>query len=500
MDTPTAHPGPPPRVLITGATGYIGRRLKDKLLAEGHCTIRLLVRNRSKVRPEVVGRVEIVEGDTFHPAALDAALAGVDTAYYLIHSMGAGKEYDRLDRESATNFRDAAIRQGVKRIVYLGGLGEKETASKHLASRIETGELLSAKPESIQTLWFRAGVIIGSGSASFEIIHHLVQKLPLMLTPRWVTTKTQPIAVDDVLAYLAAALTLPSHANLIIDIGGAKTTFREMLLRAAKVMGLRRLILPVPVLSPRLSSYWLMLLTPVPHAIAAALVEGLKSETVAQDDHARRFFPQIRPISYEDAVQLALAEIEQNQVVSRWCDSSAGAVCDLQGEDDISRAMLRDRRVIPLGDLPPAALYAAATALGGERGWFTYNFLWRLRGLIDKAVGGYGLNRGRRDPRELRIGDALDFWKVVDLKPGKRLLLAAQMKLPGKAWLEFDLQEGQFVQTAHFYPHGLWGRLYWYAMLPLHCLVFGDLARNIVGRARLLQAQLPTQPKETASP
>ncbi|MEW6595050.1 MAG: SDR family oxidoreductase [Thermodesulfobacteriota bacterium] len=498
METPITPSGPPPRVLITGATGYIGRRLKEKLLADGHCTVRLLVRNRNKVRPAVMARVEIVEGDTFHPEALDRALAGVETAYYLIHSMGAGPEYDRLDRESATNFRDAAIRQGVKRIVYLGGLGVKETASKHLASRIETGEILSARPAQIQTLWFRAGVIIGSGSASFEIIRHLVQKLPLMITPRWVTTKTQPIAVDDVLAYLAAALTLTSHANLVIDIGGARTTFREMLLRAAKVMGLRRFILPVPVLSPRLSSCWLVLLTPVPYAIAAALVEGLKSETVAQDDHARRFFPQIRPVSYEDAVRLALAEIEQNQVVSRWCDSSAGAACDIEGEDDLASAILRDRRVVPLGDLSPAAVYAAATAIGGEQGWFTYNILWRLRGLIDKAVGGYGLNRGRRDPKELRIGDALDFWKVADLKPGKRVLLAAQMKLPGKAWLEFDIQEGQLTQTAHFYPSGLWGRLYWYAVLPFHHLVFSNLARSIVAQARQLHAPAPQQSKEAA--
>lgn len=476
-----------PRVLITGATGYIGRRLKERLLAEGRCAVRLLVRNRNKVRPEVLDRVEVVEGDTFHPTALDRALAGVDTAYYLIHSMGAGPEYDRLDRESATNFREAAIRQGVRRIVYLGGLGEKETASKHLLSRIETGEILSARPGSIQTIWFRAGVIIGSGSASFEIIRHLVQKLPVMITPCWVTTRTQPIAVDDVLAYLAAALSLPHHTNLVIDIGGAKTTFQEMLLRAAKVMGLRRFILPVPVLSPRLSSYWLMLFTPVPYSIAAALVEGLRSETLTQDDHARRFFPQIRPVSYEDAVRLALTEIEQDQVLSRWCDSSSGAVCDIGGQDEMASAILRDRRVIALGDLPPEKVFAAATSIGGEHGWFTYNLLWRLRGLLDKAVGGYGLNRGRRHPRELRIGDALDFWKVADLKPGKRLLLVAQMKLPGKAWLEFDVQEKQLVQTAHFYPNGVWGRLYWYAVLPLHFLVFGDLAKNIVTRARQLQ-------------
>ncbi|MFH7325328.1 SDR family oxidoreductase [Desulfurivibrio sp. C05AmB] len=485
---------PQPLVMITGATGYIGRRLQERLLARGDCAVRLLVRNRHKVGGGVRNQVEIVEGDTFDPAGLDRALAGVETAYYLIHSMGAGADYDRLDRQSAVNFRDAAIRQGVKRIIYLGGLGVKESASKHLLSRIETGEILSARPGEIQTIWFRAGVIIGSGSASFEIIRHLAQKLPLMVTPRWIKTRTQPIAVDDVLAYLVAALNLDYPGNLVVDIGSESSDFRAMLLKAAEIMGLRRFIIPVPVLSPRLSSYWLVLFTPVPYAIAAALVEGLRSETLVQNDHARRFFPQIQPISYEEAVKQALAEIERQQVLSRWCDSSAGVICDIGGEEEMSSAFLRDRRVVDCGDLPPAAVFAAASSIGGERGWFTYNFLWRMRGFIDKAAGGYGLNRGRRHPTELRIGDALDFWKVADLKPGKRLLLAAQMKVPGKAWLEFDIQKGQLIQTAHFYPNGVWGRLYWYTVLPLHALVFGDLARSILARARELAASAPTEP------
>jgi len=483
-----------PLVLITGATGYIGRRLQERLLAQGDCAVRLLVRNRHKVGGGVRNRVEIIEGDTFDPAGLDRALAGVETAYYLIHSMGAGADYDRLDRQSAVNFRDAAIRQGVKRIIYLGGLGVKESASKHLLSRIETGEILSARPGEIQTIWFRAGVIIGSGSASFEIIRHLTQKLPLMVTPRWIKTQTQPIAVDDVLAYLVAALNLDSPGNLVVDIGSERSDFRAMLLKAAEIMGLRRFIIPVPVLSPRLSSYWLVLFTPVPYAIAAALVEGLRSETLVQNDHARRFFPQIQPISYEEAVKQALAEIERQQVLSRWCDSSAGAICDIGGQEEMSAAFLRDRRVVDCGDLPPAAVFAAASSIGGERGWFTYNFLWRMRGFIDKVAGGYGLNRGRRHPTELRIGDALDFWKVADLKPGKRLLLAAQMKVPGKAWLEFDIQKGQLIQTAHFYPNGVWGRLYWYTVLPLHSLVFGDLARSILARARELAAAAAAEP------
>jgi len=461
------------RILITGATGYIGRRLKDRLLDNPDRTIRLLVRNRSKVRPEVLDRVEIVEGDTFQEEALAQALSGVDIACYLIHSMGARADFERLDRTSAENFRDAAIAAGVRRIIYLGGLGVKKTASKHLLSR----------SDRIQTIWFRAGVIIGSGSASFEIIRNLCQKLPLMITPKWVKTRTQPIAVQDVLAYLEAALTLPAQENLVIDIGCGALTFQEMMLQAAEVMGLRRFMLPVPVLSPRLSAYWLVLFTPVPLGMAAALVEGLRSETVLQNNHAARYFPEIIPMGYQAAVRQAISEIVNEQVISRWCDSGAGAVCDIKGQDDIANAVLRDCRSLSFGTIPPEKIFASACAVGGTQGWFTYNVLWRLRGLIDKLAGGYGLNRGRRSSRELRVGDAIDFWKVADIRAGKRLLLLAQMKLPGRAWLEFSIQGTNLIQTAHFYPKGIWGRLYWYAVAPLHHLVFKNLLHKIVERA-----------------
>ncbi|MDR9501539.1 MAG: SDR family oxidoreductase [Desulfurivibrionaceae bacterium] len=472
------------KILVTGATGYIGRRLKERLLGKPDCRLRLLVRNRNKVRLSVRDQVEIVEGDTFNEEALDRALAGIEVAYYLIHSMGSGKDYRDLDRLSAENFREAAIRAGVKRIIYLGGLGVRETASKHLLSRIETGEVLGAKPERIQTIWFRAGVIIGSGSASFEIIRHLVQKLPVMVTPKWVNTLTQPIAVDDVISYLAAAADKEIPGNLTVDIGSAPMSFREMILEAAAVMNLKRLMIPVPVLSPRLSSYWLILLTPINYQLAGALVEGLKSETVALNDHARRYFPEIAPVSYRQAVQQAMGELEENQVLSRWCDSSGGAVCDIKDRDDPAAAVLRDRREYPLGDATPAEVFTAACTLGGEHGWFRYHFLWQFRGLVDKLLGGYGLNRGRRVKDKLRVGDSLDFWKVADLKENKRLLLLAQMKVPGKAWLEFDIQPDKLVQTAHFLPNGLWGRLYWYSVLPLHHLVFSNLARHIVLQAR----------------
>lgn len=475
------------KVLVTGATGYIGRRLKNKLLDHPEVSLRIFVRNAAKVREKARRQVEIIEGDTFNPEKLALALKDIDVAFYLIHSMGAEKDFSDLDRKSAENFREACIGAGVQKIIYLGGLGVKDTASKHLLSRIETGEILSARPDKLVTIWIRAGVIIGAGSKSFEILRNLVQKLPVMVTPKWVTTRTQPIAVDDVLSYLIASIQLDIKQNLIVDIGSETMSFKDMMLAAARVMKLRRFVLPLPVLTPRLSSYWLILFTPVPYKIAAALVEGLKSETVQQNDNVQRFFPDIRPLTFEESVRRAVKEIEAEQVISRWCDSSAGEACDIIYQDDPSSAIIRDRRVVDFGSTPPEKVFQAALAVGGARGWYKYNILWRLRGAIDKMVGGYGLNRGRRLHRELRIGDALDFWKVADIRPAKRLLLLAQMKLPGKAWLEFNIEDNKLIQTAHYYPRGVWGRLYWYTTLPFHNLVFQDLAEKIVRQAAEMQ-------------
>ncbi len=474
----------PRKILITGATGYIGRRLTALLARQPGLSLRLLVRNRHKVRQEEQQTLEIVEGDTFQEHPLAKAVDSIDTAYYLIHSMGAGQDFEQLDRQSAENFRKACIAAGVRRIIYLGGLGVKKSASAHLLSRIETGEILSAEPESIQTIWLRAGVIIGAGSASFEIIRNLAQKLPMMITPKWVETRTQPIGVDDVLAYLNAARMIPVTGNQIVDIGAPPMTFRQMMLEAAKVMGLKRTILPVPLLTPKLSSYWLTLFTPVPFRMAAALVAGLKSETIQQNDAAEELFPRITPQSYTTAVRQALIEIEEDQVLSRWCDSSANATCDIKGLDDPSDAVLRDRRSMDITGIPPQRVFAAAASLGGEGGWLSYHFLWQIRGFIDKLAGGYGLQRGRRSAGNLRVGDALDFWKVADIKENKRLLLLAQMKLPGKAWLEFAIQDETLIQTAHFLPQGLLGRLYWYAVSPLHHFVFRGMIRAILKRAR----------------
>lgn len=476
------------KVLLTGSTGYIGRRLKAKLMEDADVQLRIFVRSIKKARESAEKSLEIIKGDTFNKESLKKAAAGIDVAYYLIHSMGSGKNFEQLDRISAENFRNACIEAGVKRIIYLGGLGVKETASKHLLSRIETGEILSAMPLRIQTIWFRAGIIIGSGSASFEIIRNLVQKLPVMVTPKWVSTKTQPIGIGDVLNYLWKAKDRAISGNLMVDIGAEQMSFKEMLERTAEVMpetsSSKRHVIPVPVLTPRLSSYWLVLFTPVPYKVASALIEGLKSETVIQNDNAEKYFPDITPAPFEEVVRRALLTIESNEVISRWCDSSAGEVSDVShNPHEMTRAIYKDQRIYSFGETAPHKIFTSVKLVGGKNGWFNFDFLWVIRGFIDKLFGGYGINRGRRNDIDLRIGDKLDFWKVVDIKNNNRLLLEAQMKVPGRAWLEFRIEGDNLVQTAYFYPNNLLGKIYWYLTMPFHFFVFRDLARNIIKRA-----------------
>jgi uncharacterized protein YbjT (DUF2867 family) len=471
-------------VLLTGATGYIGRRLQEKLGTDDSVRLRLLIRNARKVQADIGDRVELFEANTLDQKSIHKGLEGIDVAYYLIHSMGAGADFEKLDRLSAHNFLDACIDNKVKRIIYLGGLGKKDTTSKHLRSRLETGEILSSRPDRIQSVWLRAGVIIGSGSASFEIIRHLVQNLPVMTTPKWVRTLTQPIGVLDVLEYLFQAKDVLVEGSITVDIGADKMSFKDMLLRAAGVMGLKRIIIPVPLLSPRFSSYWLKLMTPVPYPIAKALIQGLKSETTIQNDNAPKYFPGIHPLAYEESFRRALNEIERKQVVSRWCDSSAQKTCDIEGRDHLESAVYRETVSADFGALPAQAVFAEVESIGGDNGWFTYDWLWRLRGFIDILFAGPGLNRGRRDPDRLRVGDGLDFWKVVDLKPSKRLLLVNQMKVPGKAWLEFSIEGSQLAVTAHYYPKGLYGRLYWFLTKPLHKLIFPDITKGIIKKAQ----------------
>ena len=471
------------KVLLTGSTGYIGRRLKQELLNDENIELKLLVRNKKSIS-SLNENAQVVEGDTFNKESLKEALKDVEVAYYLIHSL-SNENYKDLDKISAQNFLDVANECGVKRIIYLGGLGVKnENTSEHLLSRIETGEILSSN-KNVQTIWLRAGVIIGSGSASFEIIRNLTEKLPIMTTPKWVNTKAQPIAVTDVLSYLHKSLYLDVKENLIVDIGSEQLSYKNMMLKTAKVLGLKRILITLPFMSIKLSSYWLNLFTPVPYAVAKALVEGLKSEVIIQNDHAKKYFPNIIPISYEDAVANAIKEIEENQVLSRWNDKSDD-VWEKNSQNEISKAIFIDRKEEDISNLNPSKVYQSFIGIGGDNGWFDFDFLWELRGIIDKLIGGVGLKRGRRSQCDLRISDCLDFWKVVDLKKDERLLLYAQMKLPGEAWLEFKIKDNKLIQSAYFYPKGVFGRLYWYTLVPLHYFIFKNMIKSIIKKASSL--------------
>ncbi len=470
------------KVLLTGSTGYIGRRLKQQLLKNNTIDLRLFVRNKNSISSEVLQKVEVFEGDTFDTRSLEKALSGVDVAYYLIHSLNRDN-YKELDKKSAQNFVDIASQCGVKKIIYLGGLGVKdEYTSEHLLSRLETGEILSSN-SNVQTIWIRAGVIIGSGSASFEIIRNLAEKLPVMLTPKWVETKAQPIAVEDVIQYLESSLFLEQKKNLTIDIGAEQLSYRQMMLKTASVLGLQRYIIKVPFMSISVSSYWLNLFTPVPFSVAKALIEGLKSEVVKQNDNAKIYFPHIKPISYEEAVKKATQEIKENQVISRWNDNS-GEIWDRDHKKQINDAVFVDRKEGNISGIEPSKVYNSFISIGGENGWFDFDFLWEIRGIVDKMLGGVGLKRGRRSQCDLRTGDCLDFWKVIDIQKEKRLLLYAQMKLPGEGWLEFKIENDKLIQSAYFYPRGLWGRVYWYTLVPLHYFVFTNMLHNIIKKSK----------------
>jgi len=468
------------KVLITGSTGYIGRRLLMSLLNSGkRISIRLLVSDSRQVSPGVADKVEIIEGNTFNSEALKESLKGIHTAYYLIHSMSSSKgDFEDLDRKSATAFINEAAAAGVKRVIYLGGLGERDSASRHLASRQETGEILSAYPDKIETIWFRAAIIIGAGGASFEIIRNLVEKIPVMIAPAWVKTLTQPVAVDDVILYLKTALNLKKTGSRIIDIGGERMSFLQMLEKAAEVSGLKRFIIPVPFFSPKLSSYWLILLTPVPFKLASALVAGLKSESIVKNSNAATLFPDIKPIQYEESLRRALAE-EEHEILSSWRDGSGAWFNSGKKAGELAKATLRISSNRSIEGADRKKIWESVISMGGENGWFSMNTLWRIRGHVDKITGGPGINRGRRSSRTLRIGDSLDFWKVVDIIPGRRLLLISQMKLPGKGWLEF-IVDSSLTITAHFIPSGLYGRLYWFLLYPFHLLIFRIMTSKIV--------------------
>ena len=482
------------RVLVTGATGYIGGRLVPRLIEAGH-DVRLVARDSARL----AGRfelAEIVEGDLFDEPSIRAALDGVDVAYYLVHSMTRGRgDFAEDDHKAAEIFAKAARDAGVKRIIYLGGLGvDGASLSHHLRSRHATGETL--RSTGVLVTEFRAAMIVGSGSASFEMMRYLTERLPVMIAPKWVDTPCQPISVRDVLSYLVAELERPSQTNEIFEIGGADVfSYKEMMMRYAAIRELKRSLIVVPFFTPRLSSGWIHLVTPIPSSIARPLVDGLRNPVVVRDDRALRIFPQIVPVSYEVAVNRALDRYTNVGPETTWF--GAFDVRALPGNfAGTTQGMLIDRRM-RRSTASAHALFTVFTSLGGTRGWLYADGLWELRGILDRLVGGFGTRRGRRDATNLRVGDAVDFWRVEAYEPDHLLRLRAEMRLPGHAWLQFEIVDDgghrALQQTAFFDPRGAFGYLYWYSVLPFHELIFGNMARRIAQEAEALDALPHTQ-------
>ena len=489
-------------ILVTGASGYVGGRLVRALLNDGLC-VRVTVRDRGKVSGQPwVNEVEVAVGNATNYEEMRAALTGVHTAFYLLHSIGVGTDFDELEAKMARNFARAAEAAGVKQIIYLGGIANDDKQSKHLASRARTGVELSSTP--VPVLEMRAGIIIGSGSASFEMLRHLTHRLPIMTTPKWVSNRTHPIAVRDVLWYLTGAAKLKEPVTGVFDIGGPEIlSYADMMQKFALCSGLRRRwIIKVPVLTPKLSSLWIGFVTPVPTRLARPLIGSLINETVADP---KKSIDAIIPkppeglIDVATAINLALSRTTSNQVETRWSDATAITAPWQKAQSDPDWAgeiTHRDKREV-LADAPIDCVWRSIEQIGGETGWYGADFLWWARGALDRIVGGVGIRRGRRDPKHLRVGDSLDFWRVEAIEKEKLLRLYAEMILPGKAWLEFRIaaEDGKvrIIQEARFAPRGLGGQLYWYVVLPLHAFVFPTMLRNIV-RSSKRKALFPESP------
>jgi uncharacterized protein YbjT (DUF2867 family) len=482
-------PGGGKRILVTGATGYIGGRLVPRLLEAGH-QVRILVRDASRLQLAALpGPVEVVVGDLMRPESLEGSFAGVDAAYYLVHSMSAGEDFAERDRRAAEAF--AAVAQGVDHVVYLGGLLPSGAASEHLASRAEVGRILA---RALPVTEIRAGPIIGSGSASFEMVRYLTERLPFMIAPRWIENRVQPIAIRNVLDYLVRTLDGPPLG--VVEVGGRdRLTFREMMAEYAAIRGLRRWIVPVPVLAPGLAARWIGLVTPIPNRLAIPLVEGIVEPVIADTTGAERTFPAVRPIGYREAVERALDRVDEGRVRTRWSGSLQGGSSIELGDRE---GLARERRSLPVA-APAERVFQVFTGVGGDRGWPAVGWAWQLRGAIDKLLGGPGLRRGRRHPVDLSTGEAIDFWRVEAIESGRRLLLRAEMRLPGQGWLEWEAEPrpgGTMLhQTAWFAPRGLAGVLYWYALYPLHGIIFGRLARAIVAEAESSRSPLELPPE-----
>jgi uncharacterized protein YbjT (DUF2867 family) len=441
-----------------------------------------------------------VGGDLFEATSVRHALEGVDVAFYLVHSMsGSRRDFAKNDREAAAVFGEAALAAGVTRIIYLGGLGDaQKSLSRHLRSRQEVGDVL--RSSGVPVTEFRAAMIVGSGSASFEMMRYLTDRLPLMIAPKWVRTRCQPIAVSDVLSYLMQEVEVKRSGNAVFEIGGSDVlSYKETMLRYASVRGLRRAIVVVPLFTPRLSSAWVHLVTPIPSSIARPLIDGLHNEVVVRDRAALTAFAQIRPLDYDTAVRRALDRYASTGPETTWFD--AYDVRTLPGEfAGTTEGMLVDRRQASV-NAPASALFRVFTSLGGRRGWLYADVLWEFRGVLDRLAGGVGMRRGRRSANDLRVGDALDFWRVEAYEPDRLLRLRAEMRLPGAAWLQFEaLPErngtSTLRQTAFFEPRGIFGYLYWFAVLPFHSLIFGSMSRRIAQSAE----QQPSTPPDPALP
>lgn len=482
-----------PRIyLVTGASGYVGGRLVRDLLSDNK-KVRVFLRDAKKIKGQSwASKVEIVEGNASNANDLQRALEGIHTAYYLLHSINAATNFGDIESSMAKGFAVAAENAGISQIIYLGGIANDENRSRHLTSRMNTGAQLNSG--TVPVLELRAGIIIGSGSASFEMLRHLTHRLPIMTTPKWVSNRTQPIAIRDVLYYLREAANLKDSVRGIYDIGGPEVvTYAEMMQRFAAISGLRkRIIVQVPVLSPKLSSLWIGLVTPVPTSLARPLVESLISEVVVDPKKSITeliSLPKEGLLSVSQAIELALTITEKNLVDTRWSDATYPTAPWQKAQSDPDWAgelTLKDHREITT-DVPISFLWKEIEKIGGENGWYGSDWLWYLRGLLDRMVGGVGLRRGRRDPQYLRIGDSLDFWRVEGLVKESNLRLYAEMILPGKAWLEFNLREenGTTVisQDALFAPRGLGGQMYWYLVSPFHLFIFPTMLRNIVKAA-----------------
>jgi uncharacterized protein YbjT (DUF2867 family) len=465
-------------ILLTGASGYVGGRLLGRLEATGH-RVRCLSRRPDVLQDRAGPGIEVVEGDVLARTSLDAAFQGVHTAYYLVHSMGTGREFDDLDRRAATNFAAAAEAAGVRQLVYLGGLGRGDDLSPHLASRQEVGRMLRAS--GVATLELRASIVIGSGSASFETVRALVEQLPIIAAPRWVETRAQPIAIEDVLDYLLAALELPRPIDAIYEIGGRdQVTYADIMREYAVQRGLRRRVIRMPFVTPRISRLLLGLLTPVYGPVAADMVDSLRNETIVETPGASTTFA-VRPRGLSAAIERALVNEDHEFAQTRWSDALPRERPLRWGGLTFGRRFVASHAV-RVGWAPDEA-FAPIQRIGGTSGWYAADWFWRLRGLLDTLRGGVGLRRGRRDPRDLRVGDTVDFWRVERVESGRLLRLAAEMKIPGRLWLQFEVDAGEHAslvrQTTVFDPAGYVGLAYWYALYPVHHKVFGSMLRGI---------------------